>query len=195
MASPLRLLEAAEELRRVHDLGRAIRAAVAQTLDTCEPDLHMFVNLHPLDLIDESLFSTDDPLSDFASRVVLEITERAALDQIPSSESRIRALRDLGFRVAVDDLGAGYAGLATLAQLAPEVVKLDMSLIRNVDSDVVKQKLVRMVTAVSHDLGATVVGEGIETESERQMAIDLGCDLLQGFLLGRPARSRELKLV
>ncbi len=192
MATPLRLLDAADELRRVHDLGRAIRSAVSRLLDRA-PEVELFVNLHPLDLIDERLFSNDDPLAKHASRVIIEITERAALDEIPNSESRIRALRDLGFRVAVDDLGAGYAGLASLAQLSPEVVKIDMSLIRNVDSDVVKQKLVRMVAAVSHDLGATVVAEGIETEGERLMAIELGCDLLQGYLLGRPSRTPEIK--
>ena len=191
MATPIRLLEAGEQLRRVHDLGRAIRAAVAKLLYRTS-EVVLFVNLHPLDLIDERLFSDDDPLSKHASRVIIEITERAALDEVPNSESRIRALRDLGFRVAVDDLGAGYAGLASLAQLSPEVVKIDMSLIRNIDSDVVKQKLVRMVASVSHELGATVVGEGIETEAERLMAIELGCDLLQGYLLGRPSRTPDI---
>ncbi len=192
LANPLALLQAAERLRRVHDLGRRIRATVARMIAEAPEGPRVFVNMHPLDLLDESVFAADDPLSRHADRVTIEITERAALDEIPNGESRIRALRDLGFLVAVDDLGAGYAGLATLAELKPEIVKIDMSLIRNLDVDPVKQKLVRMVAAVSHDLGAIVVGEGIETAGERAAAIELGCDLLQGYLLGRPARMERL---
>ena len=188
LANPLALLQAAERLRRVQDLGRRVRATVAESPE----GPRVVVNMHPLDLLDESVFAADDPLSRHADRVTIEITERAALDEIPNGESRIRALPDLGFLVAVDDLGAGYAGLATLAQLKPEIVKIDMSLIRNPDVDPVKQKLVRMVAAVSHDLGAIVVGEGIETAGERDAAIELGCDLLQGYLLGCPARMERL---
>ncbi|MEO6950688.1 MAG: EAL domain-containing protein [Polyangia bacterium] len=193
LANALPLLQAAERLRRVHDLGRRVRTSVAEMLERSPEGPRVFVNLHPLDLLDDAMFGADDPLARQASRVTLELTERAALEDIPNGDSRIRALRDLGFCIAVDDLGAGYAGLATLAQLSPEVVKLDMSLMRNLDVDAVKQKLVRMVAAVSHDLGATVVGEGIETAGERAAAIELGCDLLQGYLLGRPSRIEMLK--
>ena len=192
LANPLALLQAAERLRRVHDLGRRIRKAVAKMLDDSPDGPRVFVNMHPLDLLDESMFAAAEPLARHAGRVTLKLTERAALDEVPNGESRIRALRDLGFCIAVDDLGAGYAGLSTLAQLSPEVVKIDMSLIRNLDVDLVKQKLVRMVAAVSHDLGAIVVGEGIETAGERAAAVELGCDLLQGYLLGRPARLTSL---
>jgi EAL domain-containing protein (putative c-di-GMP-specific phosphodiesterase class I) len=193
MASPMLILDSADRLRRVHDLGRRVRRNVASTIAGSPVGPQVFVNFHPLDLLDDTLYDTDDPLAAHAPRVVLEITERAALDELPDAEARIRALRDLGYRVAVDDLGAGYAGLTTLARISPEVVKLDMSLIRNVDRDRVRQKLVRMVAAVSHDLGAVVVAEGIETESERATVVELGCDLLQGHLLGRPERLATLK--
>jgi len=192
LGSPPLLLGAADRLHRVHDLSRRIRVAVAESLAGTPEHLKTFVNLHPLDLLDDDLYAEDSVLAPHAHRVVLEITERAALDELADAEARVGLLRKRGYKVAVDDLGAGYAGLATLARVAPDVVKLDMSLIRNLDRDLVKQKLVRMVTAVSHDLGALVVSEGIETVGERAMAVELGCDLLQGYLLGRPARARGL---
>jgi EAL domain-containing protein (putative c-di-GMP-specific phosphodiesterase class I) len=94
----------------------------------------------------------------------------------------------MGFRIAVDDLGAGYAGLTAFAQLEPEFVKLDMSLVRDIHSNKVKQKLVRSITALCADMGIAVVAEGIEVQEERDAIIDLGCDLLQGYLLAKPGK-------
>jgi EAL domain-containing protein (putative c-di-GMP-specific phosphodiesterase class I)/CheY-like chemotaxis protein len=192
MRNPALLLDTADRLRRLHDLGRRIRRAVGDTLTRSGPDARVLVNLHPLDLLDDAIFELSEPLLPHAHRVVLELTERASFDELPDAETRVERLRRLGFQLALDDLGAGYAGLSTLARLSPDVVKLDMSLIRGVDTHTIRQKLVRMVTAVSHDLGALVVAEGIETPGERETAIELGCDVLQGYLLGRPDRLSDL---
>lgn len=132
--------------------------------------------------------SPDAPLSAIASRVVLEITERASLDEVKDARARIADLREIGFMIAIDDLGAGYAGLTSFATLQPEIVKLDMSLIRGVDRDSTRQKLVRSMTALCKDLGMTVVAEGVETTAERDTLTELGCDLLQGYLFARPGR-------
>lgn len=183
------LLEAAETLGQVHPLGRAIRASVAGTL-AANPDTTLsFVNLHAQDLSDPSLYDPEGPLSAFARRVVLEITERASIERIPDVEAKVARLRTLGFRIAIDDLGAGYAGLTTIAQLEPDVVKLDMSLVRGVSTERTKRKLVSSIASVSRDLGILVVAEGIETVAERDTLIDLGCDLFQGYLFGRPQQS------
>jgi CheY-like chemotaxis protein len=111
MPNPGALFEAAERLGRVAELGRRIRDSVAMTLGERNPQVDVFVNLHAADLSDESLYSADSPLSAFASQVVLEITERVALDHRSDVAQRIRRLRSLGYRIAIDDLGAGYAGL------------------------------------------------------------------------------------
>src|SRR4029079_4492117 len=107
-------------LRRSVELGRVIRDSVADTLSTwliSHPDDApiAFVNLSPHDLLDDALYSANAPLSRYATRVVVEITERAALERIDGLSRRIGDLRKLGFRVAVDDLGAGYAGLSSFA--------------------------------------------------------------------------------
>ncbi len=187
--SPIAVLDAAERLDRLMELGRRIRSRASDPMNDAAPEALLFVNLHARDLEDENLVSPAQPLSKIASRVVLEITERASLDDVKDAKERIARLRELGFRIAVDDLGAGYAGLTSFAQLEPEFVKLDMSLVRDVDKNAaVKQKLVRSMCALCKDMGITIVAEGIETRPERDMCLKLGCDLLQGYLIAKPGR-------
>ena len=183
---PTALFDAAERLGRVPELGRMIRDNVADALQTTPPGGSVFVNLHSLDLVDEALFSEDSRLSAHAGKIVLEVTERVPLDTVPGVRERVRSLRDLGYRIAIDDLGAGYAGLTSFAVLEPDIVKLDMALVRGVDHEPVKRKLVTSMTTLCKGLGILVVAEGMETASERVALTDAGCDLLQGFLVGHP---------
>jgi EAL domain-containing protein (putative c-di-GMP-specific phosphodiesterase class I) len=185
---PGAMLSAAERLDRLPDLGRAIRdrAAVAAAAMP-DPSALLFINLHPADFQDPTLFSEDTPLAGFARRIVLEVTERSALDDISNLRDKVSRLRSLGYRIAVDDLGAGYAGLAAFANLEPDVVKIDMSLVRDVETTRTKKTLVASLTGVCRDLGMKVVAEGVETAGERDALIELGCDLLQGYFFARPA--------
>jgi EAL domain-containing protein (putative c-di-GMP-specific phosphodiesterase class I) len=184
---PGAVLSAAERLGRLHELGRLIRARVAVHLPSC-PAGSVFVNLHGRDLLDDELYSPTSPLSAWAPRVVFEITERASLEQVKGFESRAAELRNLGYRLAIDDLGAGYAGLTSFAQLEPEVVKFDMSLVRGIERSPVRQRLVKAMTAVFREMQTLVVAEGVETPAERDTLVELGCDLLQGYLFARPDR-------
>ena len=185
---PGAVLEAAERLGRLRDLGRTTRAASVAPMASAPEGSLLFVNLHTLDLLDEDLYARDAPLSSIANRVVLEITERRSLDEVGDSVRRIARLRELGFRLAIDDLGAGYAGLTSFAVIEPEIVKLDMSLVRGVDSSTTKQKLVKSMTTLCRDMGMLIVAEGVETAQERDALIDLKCDLLQGYLFAKPGR-------
>jgi EAL domain-containing protein (putative c-di-GMP-specific phosphodiesterase class I) len=182
------VVDAAERLSRLPLLGRKVRSLAAAAMANAAPDATLFLNLHPLDLADEELFDQFAPLSQIAKRVVLEVTERAAIEEVDSVERRVAQLRERGFRVAVDDLGAGYAGLSSFALLEPEIVKLDVSLLRDIDQSPVKQKLVASMTSLCKDMGFLVVAEGIETPAERDCVVSLGCDLLQGFLFARPGK-------
>jgi EAL domain-containing protein (putative c-di-GMP-specific phosphodiesterase class I) len=186
LRSPPDLFEAAERLGRLQDLGRMVRDRVARTLEESPTDGLLFVNLHALELDDDSLVRTDAPLSRHASRVVLEVTERAPLERIRDVTGRVAQLRALGYRIAVDDLGAGYAGLTSFAHLEPEVVKVDMSLIRDIDRSPMKQKLLGSIVTLCRDLGIEMIAEGIETEEERDALVRLGGDLCQGYLFARP---------
>lgn len=184
---PGAIIGAAERLDQLDRLGRAIRDRAALPLLAGETDALLFVNLHVDDLLDPTLVNPESPLSRIAGRVILEITERAALERVGDVRPRIARLREMGFRIAVDDLGAGYAGLTSFAQLEPEVVKLDMSLVRGVDNSATRQKVVRSMASLSHDMGMLVVAEGVETREERDTLTELGCELLQGYLFAKPS--------
>ena len=184
---PGAVLDAAERLSRLPDLGRIVRKRAAASLETAPLERTFFVNLHVRDLLDDALVSPSAPLTQFAARIVLEVTERSSLAEVPDVEQRISALREMGYRIAVDDLGAGYAGLTSFALLEPDFVKLDMSLVRNIHKSATKAKVVRSMINLAQDMGMMVVGEGVECEQERDALVDLGCDLLQGFHHGRPA--------
>jgi EAL domain-containing protein (putative c-di-GMP-specific phosphodiesterase class I) len=185
---PGAILDAAERLGRLDDLGRKIRAAACVPIPSAHPSAVFFINLHARDLMDADLLSGKSPLSAFASRVVLEVTERASLDQVKDVRGTIARLRQIGFRIAIDDLGAGYAGLTSFATLEPDFAKLDMSLVRDVDKSTTKEKLIRSMTLLCKELGIMVVAEGVETAQERATLVELGCDLLQGYLHAKPGR-------
>jgi EAL domain-containing protein (putative c-di-GMP-specific phosphodiesterase class I)/ActR/RegA family two-component response regulator len=187
-ARPNEILAAAEKLGRLTDLGRAIRRRVATHASARPPGALLFVNLHARDLEDSELMDKGAPLSRLASNVVLEVTERTALEEVGDIAARVGRLRDMGYRLAVDDLGAGYAGLASFASIEPDVVKLDMSLIRGVDVSPLKQSVVRSVIGLAQELGIDVISEGIELPAERDTLALLGGRLFQGYLFGKPER-------
>jgi EAL domain-containing protein (putative c-di-GMP-specific phosphodiesterase class I) len=183
---PGALFDAAEKLGRVADLGAKIRDLSPVPM-VGRPE-RLFLNLHPTDLADERLFDPEHALAKMADRIVLEITERSSLDRIPDARGRIARLRALGYRIAVDDLGAGYAGLTSFALLEPDVAKLDMAIVRDVHKLPTKQKLIRSMVDLCGDMGIALVAEGVESRDELDVLADLGCDLFQGYYLAKPAR-------
>ena len=185
------LIASAERLDRVHDLGRVVRDRVARAAVDLPDNALLFVNVHGLELNDEELYTAANPLAPMAERVVLEITERTGIEPEVGA-SRVAMLRRAGYRIAVDDLGAGYAALGALASLEPDVVKLDMSLIRNLDQHLTKRRVVGAITTLCHELGSKVVAEGVETVQEEAAVLEAGVDLIQGYLYARPTRGFAL---
>ncbi|WGM39761.1 EAL domain-containing protein [Caulobacter sp. NIBR1757] len=119
------------------------------------------------------------------NRIIFEFTEDEAVD--PHHLLNIlRTYRSMGFRTAIDDFGAGYAGLGVLSLFQPDIVKLDMGLIRDIDRDKVKRTIVGHTLAMLRDLEIDVVCEGIETVAEHDVLRDMGVNLMQGYLLARP---------
>jgi EAL domain-containing protein (putative c-di-GMP-specific phosphodiesterase class I) len=188
LRSPLDFIDAAERLDRMNDLGRATRRRIAEELANLPAKADAFVNLHPLDLLDDELGADYGALTPFASRVVLEVTERSALDQVTGIASRITRLRQLGFRIALDDLGAGYAGLSSFALLEPEIVKVDMFLVRGIHKSPTRQRIFSSFAELCRDLDTGIVAEGVEVAEERDCLSNLGGDLYQGYLFCRPGR-------
>jgi PAS domain S-box-containing protein len=122
-------------------------------------------------------------------RLVIEITEHAPVSCYADLQRALSELRGRGVRLAVDDTGAGYASLSHVLQLKPSIIKIDRSLITDITTDPARRSLVTALVLLGLDLGATVIGEGIETVDERETLADLGVGFGQGYLLARPSTS------
>jgi EAL domain-containing protein (putative c-di-GMP-specific phosphodiesterase class I) len=120
-------------------------------------------------------------------RIVFEVTEGDRVEDGPWLTTILREYRRFGFLTAIDDFGAGYAGLTLLADFTPDIVKLDMALVRGVESSASRQAIARGVVRICEELGIRVVAEGIETASERDFFLGEGVTLMQGYLFARPA--------
>ena len=124
------------------------------------------------------------------SRIMFEVTEGERVDDQSHLKSIIRYYKEQGFKTAIDDFGAGYSGLNLLAEFQPDLVKLDMSLIRNIDSSRSRQAIVNGVATMCRDLGIGVIAEGIESVGERDVLLGYGIHLQQGYLFSRPTFER-----
>jgi EAL domain-containing protein (putative c-di-GMP-specific phosphodiesterase class I) len=118
--------------------------------------------------------------------IMFEFTEVERLDTAHVLNI-LRVYRSMGFKTAIDDFGAGYAGLGLLSAFQPDLVKLDMDLIRGLDTSSVKQKIVRHTLHMLRDLGVTPICEGVETVGEYETLRELDVDLMQGYLFAKPA--------
>lgn len=152
----------------------------------------LFVNFNPSSIYDPAycLRTTHSFVSDMGlnpSDIVFEVTETTEVKDQAHLRGILAFYRQSGFRVALDDIGAGFSGLNMLQELRPDYVKIDMALIRNIDQDHYKQSIVRHLVGITSDTGTRIVAEGIETAAERDWVKQVGVDLMQGYLLGRPA--------
>lgn len=120
-------------------------------------------------------------------RIVFEVTEGERVEDGPWLASILREYQRCGFLTAIDDFGAGYAGLTLLADFQPDIIKLDMALVRGVDTSPSRQAIARGMVRIGQELGITVVAEGVETAGERDFFLHEGVSLMQGYLFARPA--------
>ncbi len=184
---PLPILKVAERACMLNELGYLVARRAAVILDSVPEDSVLFINLHPEQLADPQLLEhTMMPLVPYATRCALEITERSKLKDIRDWEKAVDRLQDAGFDIAVDDLGSGYNTLSILADLQPRYIKIDMSIVRNVDTEPRKQRLVDLLCKFGDATGAEVIAEGVETDAEAKTLVECGAHLLQGYFFGRP---------
>ena len=192
LRSPEVMFEVAAEADLVWELSRLCRMRAIEGMETrLKPDELLFMNVDPHDFADPLLegIPVPDP-----QRVVIEITERTAIRDYPAMRARLARFRERGFRIAVDDAGAGYAGLGSIANLEPDFIKLDISLISLIDTNFLKQNLVETLVKFSDEHGAKVIAEGVERGEELETLKRLGVHLVQGFLLHRGARNEGIRV-
>lgn len=161
----------------------ALRLALAD-LPQIPVGVYLSVNLSPVTAVSEELLETIGSMP--PGRLVVELTEHAPVEDYDALNDALAGLRRHGVRVAVDDAGAGFASLRHIVRVAPELIKLDMTLVRGLDADPTRGALVSALAGFAARLGTGVVAEGVETEEELLVLRDLGIRHAQGYLLGRP---------
>lgn len=190
---PLRMFECAEQLGCVTDLERLCRRRAISGA-TLPADALLFINVHPSTFSDPTFREGETlRLADRhglrPAQIVFEITEHEAVHDYARFNHLISHYRAQGYKVAIDDTGAGYSGLVTLMEIKPDFVKVDMGLVRGIAQDETKQSIVRAIGQVSQTFGAVVVAEGIETIEDLRTVQQCGVWCGQGYLLGLPERA------
>ena len=120
-------------------------------------------------------------------RIIFEVTEGERIEDGPWFTEILREYKRRGFKTAIDDFGAGYAGMRLLADFQPDIIKIDMDLIRDVDTNIPRQAIVRSLVRLCDEMKIQVIAEGIETSAERDFLYDAGIHLMQGYLFAKPA--------
>jgi EAL domain-containing protein (putative c-di-GMP-specific phosphodiesterase class I)/GGDEF domain-containing protein len=189
LRSPEIMFDVAAEADLLWELGRLCRSRAIEAMNSrLTRGEFLFLNVDPHDFVDPQFSQLHREVAD-PSRVVIEITERTAIKDYPKFRERLKALRERGYRFAVDDAGSGYAGHGSIANLEPDFIKLDISLINCIDTNFIKQNLVETMVRFANDQGAKVIAEGVERAEEYETVKGLGVHLVQGFFLHRPSEN------
>ena len=169
-----------------HGLGEALELAAVQAAVAALPfvpaPLYLGINVSPAVAVSPALRRLLEAAP--PGRVLLEVTEHAEVEDYCILKQFLKPLRE-HVRIAVDDVGAGYAGLRHILDLAPDVLKLDMGLTRNVDTDPARRALIAAMVRFADDIGAGIIAEGVESQDERQARVELGVGSGQGWLFSR----------
>jgi EAL domain-containing protein (putative c-di-GMP-specific phosphodiesterase class I) len=192
--SPSALFRIAEEHGLAYELDCLCRKAALKGYSAHTQSEHkLFLNCLPSAIHDPSfserhLRQTLESCGLKPSDLVLEVSERESIKNFSIFRDIRERYRSLGIKVALDDTGAGYAGLEAVMQLAPDFIKVDISLVRSVDRDSGRRVLLKALQDISEVIGAQVIAEGIETDRELEALREMGIPFGQGYLLGRPNR-------
>lgn len=190
--APLALIDAAERVGRLGELERCCIVSAIANFHRLQLPGRLFFNVGPETLLDpdfqygetQSLVRRCGLSHD---RIVIEVTEHRPLTELDQIQQAIHHLRKLGFAIALDDLGTGYASLQLWSQLYPNYVKIDRHFVSCMDEGPVKREFVRSIIEIARTVGCQVVGEGVETAGEYATLCSLGVDLIQGFYVDTPS--------
>jgi EAL domain-containing protein (putative c-di-GMP-specific phosphodiesterase class I) len=175
------------------ELGVELELLAAQeaclALLALSADIALAVNLSPQSILDPRFSALFKNLP--VDRLVLEVTEHAVIESYPEMDRVLASLRQRGLRLAVDDAGAGHSSFRHVLDLKPDLVKLDMSLTRDIHSDPARRALAEALTSFGRAMGCQIVAEGVETDLELEALRDIGVTKVQGYLVGRPMSLKE----
>jgi EAL domain-containing protein (putative c-di-GMP-specific phosphodiesterase class I) len=196
LVSPAVFISCAEDTGVIVPLGEwVIRRAIEEAANWRDP-VKVAINLSPAQMRNPSLLSTVvgalaasrlDP-----SRLEIEITESVLMQESEHNLRTLHELRELGIKIALDDFGTGYSSLGYLRAFPFDKLKIDQRFVRDIDTSVENQAIVRAVISMARDLGMRVTAEGVEDEQQAAMLAGLGCHEVQGFLYSRPMPADEI---
>ncbi|WP_336331806.1 EAL domain-containing protein [Pseudomonas putida] len=189
--APLNLFTIARQAGRLTELEAACRESACRRFSEQQLQGKLFLNISPESLLEPHYPSglTLKLLEQVGlppSRVVIELTEHTPTDDFQLLSTALHHYRDMGFSIALDDLGAGYSSLRLWSELRPEYVKIDRHFIDGIHRDPLKREFVGSILQIARASKAQVIAEGIELAEELAVLVEMGVDLVQGYLLGRP---------
>jgi EAL domain-containing protein (putative c-di-GMP-specific phosphodiesterase class I) len=185
------LFKAATENDSLWSLERLCRRKALEGLPELQEEELLFLNVQPdaiydPELRDMAFLSRLQEVGLHPRQIVLEMTEHSAVRDFPSFRRTLQHFRGNGFRLAMDDVGSGYSGLQAIAELAPDFIKADMGLVRDIHRNPIKRELIATIRRFSDSTGITLIAEGVETQEELRSLRELGVRCAQGFLFARP---------
>ena len=197
-ASPIGLFEFAAEADLTFELDRFCRLRAFEKGSELPAESKLFVNVFPSAMYDPdfqgaALIKLLGGLGLNPAQIVLEVTEQYAIDNYTVFMEAMQNFTQMGFQIAVDDVGAGYSSLEKVARLKPKYLKFDMRIVRGIDGSHIQREMARALKSVAEKMDAMVIAEGIEREGELAAVRDLGIEYGQGYLLGRPADLQSIK--
>jgi EAL domain-containing protein (putative c-di-GMP-specific phosphodiesterase class I) len=191
MESPLHLFSVARQTSMLYELEMIVLEKTLEQIKATECRQDIFINFTPLTL-GNNRFVRDvkKMISSYKNisprQITIEVTERDSIEEMKDFVYNIKVLRTMGFRIAVDDTGAGYASLNTISEIMPDIIKIDRSVIQNIDKNSVKESMLKGLLLVAREAGSLVVAEGIESQEEASVLTRNKVDLAQGFFYARP---------
>ena len=198
--SPQVMFDFAEEVGALFDLESTCREQAICGLGGLQSSQKLFLNIHPKTLSDPN-FRSGNTLRLLAEHglgprdVVFEITERHSIRDFSLFNRALHHYRSQGFGVAIDDMGTGYSGLMRIARLRPDYLKVDMSLVRGIDSNPMQRALMETLVTFADKVGATLIAEGIETPTELSSLVSMGVRFGQGYYLAKPGNPKPFPQV
>jgi EAL domain-containing protein (putative c-di-GMP-specific phosphodiesterase class I)/GGDEF domain-containing protein len=190
-ATPNRLWEFAEKENQLYALEKVARQRAIEGFLSSDSNWKLFINLNA-NVIHDPQFTPGQTLAFLEKmnltpqNVVFEITERQSIDDYASFTKALDHYRKQGYRIAIDDAGAGYSSLQAIAELRPDYIKIDRSIIHHIDRDKIKEMLLETLVVFAQKINCQIIAEGIETFEELEIVRRLGVHFGQGYLLGRP---------
>ncbi len=180
------LFTTAERAGRIVELGRVIRLEFAKAVNEAPKNSYLFINIHPFELYDNELLTENPQLKQYAPRIVFEVTDTSAIRNVKRAKQSVQQLREMGFRIALDELGPEYGSLNKLLQIEPDFVKFNISLLEDVTPSSRAGRLVTHFFDCARSERISVIIAGVETEQQRKTAMSFGGRFLQGYLFARP---------